>query len=200
MKTPFQAAGGRRCSPPARRRRPVGRGDHRAASHRAAGRRVRVGRRGVAAAAVVHPGPVRRLPRRRLRGHLREVLPRRRRSSRAVSTSCRSRCSPTAVPTSRPRGCPRRCRPARAAPTSCNIAQIFQRSGTLRCRSRTPASQSPADLEGRTVEQLGLRQRVRDLRRRSARPASTRRDVTHVAAGRRHDPAASRGRSTPPRR
>ena len=66
-----------------------------------------------------------------------------------------------------------------------NIAQIFQRSGTLQVSFVDAGITSPEDFEGTEHRQLGLRQRVRDLRRpgpgrarsgerRHARPAAVR--------------------------
>ena len=56
-----------------------------------------------------------------------------------------------------------------------NIAQIFQRSGTLAGVVQADAGiTTPADFAGKNDRQLGLRQRVRDLRRARRRRASTR--------------------------
>ena len=53
-----------------------------------------------------------------------------------------------------------------------NIAQIFQRSGTLQVSFKDAGITSPDDFAGKNDRQLGLRQRVRDLRRTRARPVS----------------------------
>ena len=96
-----------------------------------------------APAAVVHPGPVRRLLRGARPGLLRGRGPRRRRSSRAASTSCRSRCSRTARSTTRSRGCPRRSRRASRAPRSPTSRRSSRSPARSRSRSRTRTSPRP---------------------------------------------------------
>ena len=52
-----------------------------------------------------------------------------------------------------------------------NIAQIFQRSGTLSVSWKDTDITAPADFEGKKVGVVGLRQRVRGDGRRASRPA-----------------------------
>ena len=66
-------------------------------------------------------------------------------------------------------------RRARPGANITDIAQIFQRSGTLQVSFKDAGITTPADFAGKNDRQLGLRQRVRDLRRARRRPASTRR-------------------------
>ena len=81
-----------------------------------------------------------------------------------------------------------------------NIAQIYQRSGTLQVSFVDAGITTPGGLRRQEDRQLGLRQRVRGLRRHrsgGARPGDrcrTRRPAV------RHGRAARRGRSTLPRR
>ena len=89
-------------------------------------------------------------------GLLRRPVPRRRdprgrRRHRAAAGS-----SPTARPTSPSPGCPRRCRRARPAPTSSNIAQIFQRSGTLQVSFADAGITTPADFAGKKIGNWGF--------------------------------------------
>ena len=83
-------------------------------------------------------------------------VPRTSRSSKAASTSCRSRCSPTARPTSPSPGCRRRSRPASRAPTSSTSPRSSSAPARCRCRSRTPASRSPADFAGKNIGNWGF--------------------------------------------
>ena len=64
------------------------------------------------------------------------------------------------------------------APTSSNIAQIFQRSGTLQVSFADAGITDAGRLRRQEHRQLGLRQRVRDLRRAQPRPGSTRRPTS----------------------
>ena len=98
-------------------------------------------------------------------GFYKDAGPRRRRSSRAASTSCRRPCWPRATPTSPSPGCPRRSQSREQGAGITDIAQIFQRSGTLQVSFKDKNITDAADFEGQEGRQLGLRQRVRALRR-----------------------------------
>ena len=82
-----------------------------------------------------------------------------------------------------------------------NIAQIFQRSGTLQVSFKpTPASPSPADFEGKKIGNWGFGNEYEifaALTKAGLDPAT---DVTLVAAAVRHGRPARRATSTPPRR
>ena len=106
-------------------------------------------------------------------GLLRGPVPRRRRSPRAASTSCRSRCSPTARPTSPSPGCRRRCRRASRAPTSSTSPRSSSARARCRCRSRTPASPRRPTSPARTSATGASATSTRSSPP-SARPASTR--------------------------
>ena len=81
-----------------------------------------------------------------------------------------------------------------------NIAQIFQRSGTLQVSFKDAGITTPGRLRRQDDRQLGLRQRVRDLRRprpggsRSRHPTSRSSPRTSTWS------ACSTAASTPPRR
>ena len=155
---------------------------------------------GQAAAAVVHPGAVRRLLRRGRPGLLRGRSASTSRSSRAASTSSRRQCWPTARSTSPSPGCPRRSQPREQGADIVNIAQIFQRSGTLQVSFKDDGITTAADFAGQEDRQLGLRQRVRDLRRADRRPASTRPPTSRSSSRSSTWTACSTATSTPPRR
>ena len=73
--------------------------------------------------------------------------------------------SPAARPSSASAGC-RACSPrASRAPTCVVIGQIFQRSPTLQVSFKDKNITKPEDLQGQEGRQLGLRQRVRAVRR-----------------------------------
>ena len=120
---------------------------------------------GQAAAAVGDPGPVRRLLRRRRPGLLQEARASTCRSSRAAWTSSRRPCSPRARPTTRSPGCPRRSPRREQGAGITDVAQVFQRSGTYQVSFKDKGITAPADLRGQEGRQLGLRQRVRAVRR-----------------------------------
>ena len=78
------------------------------------------------------------------------------RSSKAASTSSRSSSSPTARPTSRSPGCPRHCQTREAGADIVNIAQIFQRSGTLQVSFVDAGITSPDDFAGKKIGNWGF--------------------------------------------
>ena len=81
-----------------------------------------------------------------------------------------------------------------------NIAQIFQRSGTLQVSFKDAGDHEPGGLPGQEDRQLGLRQRVRDLRRPvrgGPRPGHRRRLSCSSSST---WSASCRATSTPPRR
>ena len=168
--------------------------------HREIGDRVRHARAGQAAAAVVHAGAVRRLLRRASTRASTRPCASTSRSSRAASTSCRRRSSPTATPTSPSRGCPRRSPAARPGADIVDIAQIFQRSGTLQVSFKDAGITTPGRLRRQDDRQLGLRQRVRDLRRARPRPVSTPPPTSRSSRRTSTWSACSTAASTPPRR
>ena len=108
-------------------------------------------------------------------GLLRRLVPRRRdhrgrRRHRAAAAAGRRRGRLRAS-----RGCPRRSPAARPGRTSSTSPRSSSARARCRCRSSTTDITTPADFAGKNDRQLGLRQRVRDLRRARPRPTSTRR-------------------------
>ena len=111
---------------------------------------------GEAAAAVGHPGPVRRLLRRRRPGLLRRRSASTSPSSKVPSTSRRRPCSPTARPTSPSRGCPRRSPAARPVPTSSTSPRCSSARAPCRCRFKDTGITSPADFAGKKIGNWGF--------------------------------------------
>ena len=129
-----------------------------------------------AAAAVVDPGPVRRLLRGGRPGLLRDEASTSR-SSRAASTSAAAPGLATGGADFAISWVPKALAEHEAGEGD-NIAQIFQRSGTLQVTFKDAGITSLEDLAGKNDRQLGLRQRVRDVRRAGAgrtRPGQRRR-------------------------
>ena len=155
---------------------------------------------GEAAAAVVHPGPVRRLLRRRRPGLLQEAGPRRRASSRAASTSCRRPCWPRATPTSPSRGCPRRSRRASRAPTSPTSPRSSSGRARSRCSFKDKDITDRRRPQGQEGRQLGLRQRVRAVRRHDQGRPRTRARTSRSCSSSSTCRRCSAATSTPPRR
>ena len=185
------------------RRRRHGRQLRRPRGRRRGGRRrpnARTPDAGQAAVAVVRPGAVRRLLRRSGPGLLRGRSASTSRSSRAASTSCRRRSSPTATPTSRSRGCRRRSPAARPAPNITDIAQIFQRSGTLQVSFKDKDITTPADFAGKTIGNWGFGNEYEIFAALPKAGLDPAKDVTLVAAELRHGRPARPATSTPPRR
>ena len=146
---------------------------------------------GQPAAPVGAAGPVRRLLRGRRAGLLRGRRASTSRSSTAARTSSRRRSARRrTAPSSRSRGCPRCSRRARPASDLVNIAQIFQRSGTLSVSWKDSNITDARGLRGQEGRRLGLRQRVRGHRRRQEGRASSRAPTTEGHPAVRHDAAA----------
>ena len=127
------------------------------------GQRCRAGR-GPAAAPVGAAGPVRRLLRRaRSRATTRRPASRSRCSMAARTSSRRPSARRPMAPNSRSAGSRRCSRPREGTPASdlVNIAQIFQRSGTLSVSWKESNITQPARLQGQEGRRVGLRQRVR---------------------------------------
>ena len=139
-----------------RRRRRHGGAGHDAPRAAAPAGRVRHARPGEAAAAVVHPGAVRRLLRRRRPGLLRRPVPRRRdhrgrRRHRAAAGARRRRGRLRhrlgAQGAADPRG---------RAPTSSTSPRSSSARARCRCRSRTPASPRRPTSPARTIGNWGF--------------------------------------------
>ena len=130
-----------------------------------------------------------------LRGH----VPRRRPSSKAASRSSRRHSSPTATSTSPSRGCPRRSpavRPGRHRRHRPDLPALRHAAGELRRHGHHLARR----LRRQEHRQLGLRQRVRDLRRaRGGGPRPGHRRRPSSASSSTWSPCST-ARSTPPRR
>ncbi len=80
-----------------------------------------------------------------------------------------------------------------------DIAQVFQRSGTLQVSFKDAGITSPADFAGQDDRELGVRQRVRDLRRAGGGGAGPRERRLVGAAAVRHAGPALAATSTRPR-
>ena len=137
-------------------------------------------------------------------GLLRGRGPRRHdRSTAARTSSRRPSARPPTAPSSRSPGCPKVLQAREGTPASdlVNIAQIFQRSGTLSVSWKDSNITEPGRLQGQEGRRLGLRQRVRGHGRRPRRPGSTAGHRLHEGhPDVRHDACCSRSRSTSPRR
>ena len=87
------------------------------------------------------------------------------RSSKAVSTSCRRRCSPTAQVDFALAWVPKALASREAGADIVNVGQVFQRSGTLQVSFKDEEHHQGRPTSRARSRQLGLRQRVRGLRR-----------------------------------
>ena len=129
-------------------------------------RRRQAADQGQAAAAVVHPGAVRRATSRRCeKGFYKDAGLDVQILEGGTDIVPADRSSPRARPTSPSPGCPRRCSRASRAPSITDIAQVFQRSGTLQVSFKDKNITDAGRPQGQEGRQLGLRQRVRALRR-----------------------------------
>ena len=119
-------------------------------------------------------------------------------SSRAASTSCRRPCSPRARPTTRSPGCPRRSPRASRARRSPTSGRSSPRSGTYQVAFAGQRHHGAGRPQGQEGRQLGLRQRVRAVRRHDqGRPRPGQGRHAGAAAVRHAGAAAQRHRRRP---
>ena len=145
------------------------------------------------------PGAVRRLRRRPRHGDLRALLPRRRAHREPASTSSPQQFLADGNVDFALAWVPKALATREAGADIVNIAQIFQRSGTLQVSFVDAGHHSPEDFEGATSATGASATSTRSSPP-WPRPVSTRRTTSRSSSSSSTWSACSKARSTPPRR